>query len=67
MWSGISRDVVQKYFENIKKELPGVPPSNLYNYDETNLTDRFGQKRLSIDEEQGTLSRFGIPRNLPSL
>jgi hypothetical protein len=38
--------VVDEYFENLTKELDGVAPSNIWNYDETNLSDEPGQKRV---------------------
>ena len=36
--------VVINFFDNITPELAGVPPSNIWNYDETNLTDDPGNK-----------------------
>lgn len=32
--------------ENLAKELDNVQPSHIYNYDETNLTDDPGSKRV---------------------
>ena len=34
-----------QYFDNLETTLEGVPPSNIFNYDETNLTDDPGKKR----------------------
>ena len=41
----ISKEQLQEYFENIKEELDGVPPSNIWNYDETNLRDDPGARK----------------------
>lgn len=37
--AAVSVDTVTKYFENLEVTLAGAPPSNIVNYDETNLTD----------------------------
>jgi hypothetical protein len=41
----ITPDNVGAYFDNLTVTLAGVPPSNIINYDETNLTDDPGQKK----------------------
>ena len=38
--------VIEEYFSNLAKELDGIPPENVWNYDETNLSDDPGQKKL---------------------
>lgn len=30
---------MSQYFENLRESLEGVPPANIINYDETNVTD----------------------------
>lgn len=35
----LSTDTMDAYFENLQQELSDVPPSNIINFDETNLTD----------------------------
>jgi len=42
----ISPTVIDEYFANLSKELEGVAAGNIWNYDETNLTDEPGQKRV---------------------
>lgn len=42
----VSREIVQKYFDNLKIELEGVPANNVVNYDETNLQDDPGRKKI---------------------
>ena len=41
----ITKLQLEKYFENIEKELKDVPPENIWNYDETNLRDDPGKKK----------------------
>ena len=41
----VGPQVLKEYFENLGKSLEGVPPENVVNYDETNLTDDPGRKR----------------------
>ena len=38
----ISPDELKKYFDNWKETIEGVPPQNILNYDETNITDDTG-------------------------
>lgn len=42
----VSAEVIEDYMENLAKELKDVPPSQIFNYDETNLTDDPGNKRV---------------------
>ena len=42
----ISREMVADYFDNIEKELDGVPPQNICNYDETNFSNDPGAKKV---------------------
>ena len=41
----ISKEQLQEYFNNIENELKDVPPSNIWNYDETNLRDDPGARK----------------------
>lgn len=42
----ISSERVQTYFDNLKISLEEIPLANIINYDETNLTDDPGRKKL---------------------
>ena len=42
----MKRDDFIKYFENSKDVLENVPPENILNYDETNLSDDAGNEKL---------------------
>ena len=42
----VSQEILEKYSANLKKVVDGVPPSNIINYDETNLTDDPGSKTI---------------------
>lgn len=35
---------ISKYFANLEAEIEGVPASNMFNYDESNLSDDPGKK-----------------------
>lgn len=37
--AAVSETVVSEYFNNLEKTVEGVPPTNIVNYDETNITD----------------------------
>lgn len=41
----VGRDTINKYFDNLETEVKDVPPSNLFNYDETNIADDPGKKK----------------------
>jgi len=42
----VSPMVINEYFDNLSAELHGVDPCGIWNYDETNLTDEPGQKKV---------------------
>lgn len=44
--AAVSPDIINSYFDELEKELKDVPPSNIINYDETNLCDDPGRKKL---------------------
>lgn len=44
--AAISIDVINTYFDNLERELEGVPPENIWNYDESNLSDDPGNKKV---------------------
>lgn len=39
-------EVINLFFSNLEKELNGVPPDNVWNYDETNLVDDPGSQKV---------------------
>jgi hypothetical protein len=39
-------ETIEEYFANLSNELSGVPPENVWNYDETNLTDDPGSRKI---------------------
>jgi len=43
--AGVTRSTIT-YFDNLSNSLDGVPPSNILNYDETNLTDDPGRRKI---------------------
>ena len=44
----VTADTINEYFDNLEKELEGIPPSNILNYDETNLTDNPGVSKVIV-------------------
>lgn len=39
-------EVVNNFFDNLEQELSGIPPKNIYNYDETNFVDDPGAGKI---------------------
>lgn len=44
--AGVSKKIIKEYFANLETSINGVPPSNLFNYDETNMSDDPGKKLM---------------------
>ena len=44
----VTQETIHKYFDNLSVTLEGVAPGNLYNYDETNVTDDPGAKKVIV-------------------
>ena len=40
----VNHEIINSYFDNLEQCLNDVPPSNIYNYDETNISDDPGAK-----------------------
>lgn len=46
--AAVSREILTEYFERLENELKDVPPQNIINYDETNLRDDPGRKKVIV-------------------
>ena len=44
----ISSDAIELYFRNLSETLEGIPERNIFNYDETNVTDDPSQKKCVV-------------------
>lgn len=44
--ASVSPDDIKKYFDHLEKELKDVSASNIFNYDETNVSDDPGRKKV---------------------
>lgn len=44
--AAVSRNIIMEYFENLRGEIEDIPNCNIINYDETNLSDDPGRKRI---------------------
>lgn len=42
----VSKESIEQFFTELEQSIDGVPPQNIINYDETNLTDDPGRKKL---------------------
>ena len=42
----VNGEVIEEYFDSLEESLQDVEPQNIYNYDETNLTDDPGAKKV---------------------
>ena len=45
-----SKTAIISYFNNLQKTLENIPPQNIINYDETNLSDDPGRKKVAVKE-----------------
>lgn len=57
-FGGQTRDTLSEYITNLSEVLHGVPASNIWNYDEYNLTDDQVKRRLSPREGANTQRVF---------
>lgn len=46
--AAVSPETIKEYIKELKTSLIGVDPSNIINYDETNLTDDPGRKKIIV-------------------
>jgi len=46
--AAVDHEIINNFFNNLEQELQGVAPSNLWNYDETNLGDDPGASKVLI-------------------
>ena len=46
--ASVSSEMLNEYYDNLEVTIQDVPFSNIYNYDETNLTDNPGKKKCIV-------------------
>ena len=46
--ASVSEDTIQEFHQNLYRELDGVPPSNIWNYDETCLVNEPGRSKCIL-------------------
>ena len=44
----VSCDTINAYFDNLEGSVHGIHPNDMYNYDETNITDNPGSKKVIV-------------------
>lgn len=42
----VTPEIINSYFDNLQREIVGVEPTNIWNYDESNLVDDPGNKKV---------------------
>lgn len=42
----VSAEAINSYFDELKQSLKDVPPENIFNYDESAMTDNPGSKKM---------------------
>ena len=50
--AGVTPETINNYFDELTNELKDVPLSNIVNYDETNLSDDPGKRKVLYVEGQ---------------
>jgi hypothetical protein len=50
--AAVSHEVVNSFFDQYEQSAAGIDPDNIYNYDETNLTDNPGAKKVIFRQQQ---------------
>lgn len=48
MKADVNEDTINEYFDHFEETLREVPPGNIVNYDETNLTDDPGREKVYV-------------------
>ena len=53
--AAVSKTAIISYFNNLQETLEDIPPQNIINYDETNLSDDPGHKKIAVKRGKSTL------------
>ena len=53
----VNHEIINSYFDNLEQCLNDVPPSNIYNYDETNISDDPGAKLVIARRGRNCIER----------
>ena len=62
----ISPNMISEYFENLAQTIEEIPAENIYNYDESNLTDDPGAKKVIVRRGTARVERK-IQHSKPSI
>ena len=46
--AAVNADNINQYFDNLETSLKGFPPENIWNYDETNMRDDTGKRKVIV-------------------
>lgn len=53
----VSTETINSYFNDLKVTLANVPPDNIINFDETNMTDDPGQQTVIVTKRGKAFSK----------
>ena len=53
----VNHEVINSYFDNLEEWIKDIPPENILNYDETNITDDPGVKLLITQRGKSQIER----------
>ena len=53
----VNHEVINNYFHNLEEWIKDIPPENIYNYDETNITDDPGAKLVITQRGKKQIER----------
>lgn len=63
--ASVSTDDINKYFDHLQEDMRDVPPSNIFNFDETNISDDSGRKKVISKNVDADIQKgFAIFRKL---
>ena len=53
----VSEEIISAYFDNLEQSLNKIPAENIFNYDETNVTNDPGSKTVVVRHGQNQIER----------
>lgn len=56
--AGLTEETINEYFRHLEREIEAVPPGNIINFDETNLSDDPGKERVFVSRGAKHASRI---------
>ena len=60
----VSEEIISAYFDNLEQSLNEIPVKNIFNYNETNVTDDPGSKTVVVRRGQNRIEKNIALKNL---